>query len=73
MSEKKLTQNQKDRIDKIIKQWEKDIEEQVESLPPSDGRTFDGPRTWARVKLERKYRPMIQAIKEEQEKREENI
>lgn len=66
MSEKKLTEDQKNRIDKIIKQWEKDIEEQVESLPPSDGRTLDGPRTWTMVKLERKYKPMIQAIKNEQ-------
>ncbi|MCM1266359.1 MAG: hypothetical protein NC302_00530 [Bacteroidales bacterium] len=65
MLEKKLTQDRQDRIDKIISQWEKDIEEQVESLPQPDGRTFDGPRTWTRVKLEKKYKPMIQAIKDE--------
>lgn len=65
MSEKQLTKSQKDRIDKIIEQWEKDVKEQVETLPPSDGKTLDGPRTWARVELERKYKPMIQAIMEE--------
>ncbi|MDY6103709.1 MAG: hypothetical protein SPI28_04190 [Acetatifactor sp.] len=60
-----ITKNQKDRIDKIMEQWEKDIEEQVETLPPSDGKTLDGPRTWKRVELERKYKSMIQAIMDE--------
>ena len=65
MSEDQLTKSQKDRIDKIIVQWEKDIEEQVETLPPSDGKTLDGPRTRKRVELERKYKTMIQAIMDE--------
>lgn len=65
MSERKLNKNQKDRINKIIKQWEKDVEEQLEPLPPSDGRTLDGSRTRVRTELEKKYIPMIQAIKEE--------
>lgn len=65
MSKKQLTENQKARIDKIIEQWEKDIKEQVETLPPSDGKTLDGPRTWKRVELEKKYIPMINAIMEE--------
>lgn len=65
MSERQLTKSQKDRVDEIIRQWEKDIAEQVESLPESDGKTLDGPRTRKRLELERKYRPMIQAILEE--------
>ena len=65
MSEKELAKNKKDRIERIVKQWKKDLEEKVESLPPSDGKTLDGPRTSAMVKLEKKYMPMIRAIKNE--------
>lgn len=65
MSEKKLTKSQQDRINDIIKQWERDIVEQVETLPEPDGKTLDGSRTRKRMKLEQKYKPMIQAIMEE--------
>lgn len=65
MPKKELTKDQKDRIEIIVKQWKRDLEEKVESLPPSDGKTLDGPRTSAMVKLERKYMPMIRAIRNE--------
>ena len=65
MLELKLEADKKEKIDKIIEQWENDIEEQVEKLPKSDGRTLDGPRTWKLLELERKYKAMIQAIIDE--------
>ena len=65
MLELKLTADKKERIDKIIEQWEKDIEEQMDKLPESDGKTLDGPRTRKYVELEHKYKAMIQAIIDE--------
>lgn len=65
MSGNQLSAEKNERIKKIIDQWEKEIEKIEADLPPSDGSHFDGPRTWARVELEKKYMPMIQAIKDE--------
>lgn len=65
MLEPKLSTDKKERIDKIIEQWEKEIEEQMDKLPESDGKTLDGPKTSKYVELERKYKAMIQAIIDE--------
>ena len=65
MSEKKLTQDQKDRLNAIKKEWEIEIEKMEKEIPPPDGRHLDGPRTTAHMRLASKYMPMIQAIMEE--------
>lgn len=65
MNGNQLSAEKNERIKKIIDQWEKEIEKMEAELPLPDGSHLDGPRTWARVELEKKYMPMIQAIKEE--------
>ena len=65
MLEQNLAADKKAKIDKVIEQWEKDIEEQVDSLPESDGKTLDGPKTRKYVELERKYKAIIQTIIDE--------
>ena len=65
MSEKKLTQDQKDRLNAIKKEWEIEIEKMEKEIPSPDGRHLDGPRTTAHTRLASKYMPMIQAIMEE--------
>lgn len=66
MPEKQLSDRQRERIEKIKAQWKKDVIEQVETIPETDDRILDGPKTRKLVELERKYRPMIQAIMQEE-------
>lgn len=65
MSEQKLTDDQLRRIDQIKEQWMRDIENQVDTIPESEGRVLDGKRTMAYLRLERKYKPMIDNILDE--------
>lgn len=62
MGENQLSEEKSRKIQEIMEQWEKEIKQMEEDIPPPDGKHFDGPRTWARVKLEKKYMPMIQEI-----------
>lgn len=65
MSKKQLTENQKNRIDSIINEWERAREEAQKGISDSNVRTLDGERTRINIRLEKKYMPMIQAIMEE--------
>lgn len=62
MGENQLPEEKNRKIQEIMEQWEKEIKQMEEDIPPPDGMHFDGPRTWARVKLEKKYMPMIREI-----------
>lgn len=65
MSERKLSGDQKARIDAIVDKWEKEREQEQKNIPVSKIRTLDGERTRINLRLEKKYMPMIQAIMEE--------
>lgn len=65
MSERKLSDDQKARIDAIVDKWEKEREQEQKNIPVSKIRTLDGERTRINLRLEKKYMPMIQAIMEE--------
>lgn len=65
MSERILSQDQKNRIKVITDKWEIEIKKMEKEIPPPDGRHLDGPRTTAHTRLANKYMPMIQAIMEE--------
>ncbi len=67
MREKKLTQDQKDRIKVITDEWEAEINKMEEEIPPPDGKHLDGPSTTAHTILAKKYMPRIQAIMDEQQ------
>ena len=66
MSERILTQDQKDRIKAITDEWESEMKKMEQETPAPDGRHLDGPRTTANTILANKYMPRIQAIMEEQ-------
>ena len=65
MSERELTQNQKDRIKVITDEWKSEIEKMEKETAPPDGKHLDGLRTKTHTKLANKYMPLIQAIMEE--------
>lgn len=65
MDGRKLTQDQKDRIDAIKEDWENEIKKMEKEIPPPDGKHLDGARTTAHTKLSNKYMPLIQKILEE--------
>ena len=62
MDGRQLTEEQNKRINEIIDMWKKEIEEIEKNLPPTDGKYFDGPQTWAMAALDKKYTPMIQSV-----------
>lgn len=64
MDERKHTKETNKQINEIVEMWKKEIEEMEKRIPPPDGRHFDGPRTRARIALEKKYMSMIYAVKE---------
>lgn len=66
MSEKILTQDQKDRIKAITDEWESEIKKMEMEIPAPDGIHLDGQRTAAHTILANKYMPRIQAIMEEE-------
>ncbi len=66
MSERILTQDQKDRIKEITDEWESEMKKMERETPAPDGKHLDGPRTTAHTILANKYMPRIQAIMEEQ-------
>lgn len=66
MSGKQLSEDQRNRINAIVDEWEKEMEKMEKEVAPPDGKHFDGPRTRAMIELEKKYMPMIQKIKDEQ-------
>ena len=65
MKERKLSEEQKARIDVIVDRWEREREEAQKNISISKVRTLDGERTKINLRLEKKYMPMIQAIMEE--------
>ena len=62
MSEKKLTQDQKDRIKAITDEWEREIAKMEKEIPVPDGKHLDGQRTIAHTRLANKYMPRIKEI-----------
>lgn len=65
MSETKLTEEQRNKIGAITDEWEKEIIEMEQRIPPPDVPQFDGPRTWEFAKLARKYQSRIRKVYEE--------
>lgn len=64
MSERILTQDQKDRIKAITDEWESEMKKMERETPAPAGRHLDVPRTTANTILANKYMPQIQAIME---------
>ncbi len=64
MSEKELTKDQRDRINQLLDQWEKDVAEQVDTIQQPEG-ILDGPRSRKMAELGKGYANRIQAIKNE--------
>ena len=53
MSERKLSDDQKARIDAIVDKWEKEREQEQKNIPVSKIRTLDGERTRINLRLEK--------------------
>ena len=59
-----MTEDQEKRIEAIREEWAAEILKIPDTEPVQPG--FDDSMNWPYRELERKYKPMIQAIKDEQ-------
>lgn len=61
MSERKLTREQEEKVQKLIQQWKEEAEQFFEERKDEEINTnqLDGHRTWELVKMQLKYKKLI--------------
>lgn len=61
MSDRKLTKEQKDKLQSIIKEWIREVDQCFDAYKDEDSypNRLDGPQTWELAKIQMKYKKKI--------------